>query len=145
MIRTRFLKFYLSFSLCVSLLTAFSAQGQVATFSPGAYFFESYVPLLKNQRVALLINQTSEVNGVSLLDTLLSQHVNIVKVFVPEHGFRGAADAGAKVDNEVDSKSGLPIVSLYGKNKKPTTDQLKDIDVLIYDLQDVGVRFYTYI
>jgi uncharacterized protein YbbC (DUF1343 family) len=95
--------------------------------------------------VALIINQTSVVNGESLLDTLLKQHINIVTVFVPEHGFRGNADAGAHVNNDTDAKTGLPLVSLYGNNKKPRASQLQNVDVVIYDLQDVGARFYTYI
>jgi uncharacterized protein YbbC (DUF1343 family) len=111
----------------------------------GAARLSEYLPLLKNKRVALIVNQTSEVNGVLLPDTLLKHKVNIVKVFSPEHGFRGLADAGAKVNSSVDEKTGLPLISLYGNNKKPSAEQLKDVDVLVYDLQDVGVRFYTYI
>ncbi len=112
---------------------------------PGAYQFHEYLPLLQGKRVALLVNQTSEVRGELLPDVLLQKGVNIVKIFSPEHGFRGTADAGAHVKGGVDAKTGLPIVSLYGKNKKPTPEQLRDIDVVLYDLQDVGVRFYTYI
>jgi uncharacterized protein YbbC (DUF1343 family) len=102
--------------------------------------------MLKGKRVALLMNHTSIVgDSHSLLDTLHKLKVNIRKVFVPEHGLRGNADAGAQIKNGKDSVTGLPVISLYGKNKKPTQMQLADIDVLIYDLQDVGVRFYTYI
>ncbi len=111
----------------------------------GAARFQEYLPLLKAKRVALIINQTSLVNRTSLLDTLLAQNIEIVKVFTPEHGFRGAAGAGEKVDNEVDKKTGLPIVSLYGSSKKPKKADLSNVDILIYDLQDVGTRFYTYI
>ncbi|OSZ78379.1 hypothetical protein CAP35_08990 [Chitinophagaceae bacterium IBVUCB1] len=111
----------------------------------GAERTDKYLPLLKDKKVALLINQTSNVANVSLLDTLLRVGVNVVKVFVPEHGFRGEAEAGAKVDDGTDSITKLPIISLYGDNKKPKAEQLTDVDVLIYDLQDVGVRFYTYI
>lgn len=107
--------------------------------------FEAYVPYLKGHRVALLVNKSSIVDGVHLCDTLLAQGVNVVKIFAPEHGFRGNADAGEKISDAIDSTTGLPIVSLYGKNKKPTAEQLRDIDILVYDLQDVGVRFYTYI
>lgn len=96
-------------------------------------------------RVAVVGNQTSVVGGTHLVDTLLDQGVRVVKIFCPEHGFRGTAAAGAKVDNSVDSATGLPIVSLYGKNKKPTPAQLADVDVVIFDLQDVGCRFYTYL
>ncbi len=111
----------------------------------GAENTEAYLPLLANKKVAMLINQTSQINGVLLPDTLLKLGVNIVKIFSPEHGFRGLADAGAKVKDGVDSATGIPVISLYGKNKKPTADQLKGVDIVIYDLQDVGVRFYTYI
>ena len=113
----------------------------------GAEQLEKLLPLLKGKHVALVVNQTSIVghNQTHLLDTLLSLQVNVRKVFAPEHGFRGNADAGETVKNGKDIKSGLPILSLYGKNKKPTSEQLSDIDVLIFDIQDVGARFYTYI
>ena len=94
--------------------------------------------------VAVVGNQTSVVGTTHLVDTLLARGVQVVKIFCPEHGFRGTAAAGAKVDNSADAKTGLPIISLYGKNKKPTSEQLKDVDVVIFDLQDVGCRFYTY-
>ena len=97
------------------------------------------------KRIAVVGNQSSLVGEVHLVDTLLSCGVNIVKIFCPEHGFRGKAEAGARVGDENDAKTGLPIVSLYGKNKKPTPEQMKDIDAVIFDLQDVGCRFYTYI
>ncbi len=104
-----------------------------------------YVPMLKGKRVGLIINQTSVVNGVSLLDMLLSEKVLVKKIFVPEHGFRGTEDAGAELGNSVDSATGIPVVSIYGKHRKPTKEDMADVDVLVYDLQDVGVRFYTYI
>ncbi len=112
---------------------------------PGAYQTDAYLPLLKDKSVAVIGNQTSEINGKHLVDTLLSLNVNLVKVFAPEHGFRGRASAGEHVKNSVDIKTGLPIISLYGKHKKPTEDDLKDIDVLLFDIQDVGARFYTYL
>ena len=96
-------------------------------------------------RIAVVGNQTSVVGTTHLVDTLLARGVQLVKIFCPEHGFRGTAAAGAKVENSVDAKTGLPIISLYGKNKKPTSEQLIDVDVVIFDLQDVGCRFYTYI
>lgn len=111
----------------------------------GAERKSEYLPKLKGKRVALLINQTSVIDDQLLLDAMLKEQVKVVKVFVPEHGFRGSADAGAHVGNSKDKKTGLPIVSLYGNNKKPKPEQLKDVDVVVYDLQDVGVRFYTYI
>ncbi len=111
----------------------------------GAERKSEYLPKLKGKRVALLINQTSVIDDELLLDAMLKEKVKVVKVFVPEHGFRGSADAGAHIGNSKDKKTGLPIISLYGNNKKPKPEQLKDVDVVIYDLQDVGVRFYTYI
>lgn len=101
--------------------------------------------MMKDKRVALVINQTSEVHGKSLLDVLLDNKIDVKRIFVPEHGFRGTEDAGANIKSSVDSTTGLPVISLYGSNKKPKPEQLSDIDVLVYDLQDVGVRFYTYI
>jgi uncharacterized protein YbbC (DUF1343 family) len=146
-----FFRFYLSTLLCaifVLSLNLIQCKAQVhksPEIQVGAANTNEYLPLLKDKRVALIINQTSVVNETLLLDTLLSAGVKVVKIFVPEHGFRGTADAGAHIKNELDEETGLPVISLYGKNKKPTKVQLEDVDVLIYDLQDVGVRFYTYI
>jgi len=106
---------------------------------------EVYLPLVEGKNVGFVGNHTSIIAKTHLVDSLLTLGVKVVKVYSPEHGFRGTADAGEKVNNEVDAKTGLTIISLYGKNKKPTAEQLKDIDVLIFDIQDVGVRFYTYI
>ena len=100
---------------------------------------------MEGKRVAVCGNQTSMVGGVHLVDTLLRRNVNVVKIFCPEHGFRGNAEAGAHIASGNDPKTGLPIISLYGKNKKPLPEQLKDVDVIVFDLQDVGCRFYTYI
>ncbi|MFT4523043.1 MAG: hypothetical protein ACI8ZN_001995 [Bacteroidia bacterium] len=111
----------------------------------GAARFDKYLPLLKDKKVAMMVNQTSVVNGVHIVDTLLTWGVQIKTIFAPEHGFRGDHSAGAHVNSTVDEKTGLPIASLYGKTKKPTADMLKDIDVVVFDIQDVGVRFYTYI
>jgi uncharacterized protein YbbC (DUF1343 family) len=111
----------------------------------GSEKFSSYLPSLAGQRVGLVVNQSALVGQTHLLDTLLALGVEVKKIFVPEHGFRGDADAGAVINNSVDARTGLPILSLYGKNKKPTPEQLKDLDVLLYDIQDVGARFYTYI
>lgn len=95
--------------------------------------------------VAVVANQTSLVGNTHLVDTLLSQGVRVTKIFCPEHGFRGTAAAGAKVSDSKDPQTGLPIISLYGKNKKPTPKQMEDVDVVLFDLQDVGCRFYTYL
>jgi uncharacterized protein YbbC (DUF1343 family) len=111
----------------------------------GAEQLDLLIPKLKEKRVALLVNQTSVVGKTHLADTLSSLHVDIKKVFAPEHGFRGMADAGEDVRDGIDSKTKLPVVSVYGNNKKPTPAQLADIDVVVFDVQDVGVRFYTYI
>ena len=104
-----------------------------------------YLDSLKNKRVAIVGNQTSMVGNTHLVDTLLSLGIKIQKVFSPEHGFRGDADAGEKVYSGVDPTTGVPLISLYGSNKKPKPSQLADVDVVLFDLQDVGVRFYTYI
>jgi uncharacterized protein YbbC (DUF1343 family) len=112
---------------------------------PGAAQFRAYTNLLEGRRVAVFANQTSMVEGEHLVDRLREKGVRIVKIFSPEHGFRGNADAGEKVGNSTDEKTGLPIVSLYGNHKKPTAEDLKDVDVMIFDIQDVGVRYYTFI
>ncbi|MBK7122684.1 MAG: DUF1343 domain-containing protein [Chitinophagaceae bacterium] len=112
---------------------------------PGAERMEVYLPMLKGKSVAVFANQTSMVKNTHLVDTLLSSGIKVVKIFGPEHGFRGDAGAGEHVKNEKDKKTGLPVISLYGDHKKPTPEDLRDVDVLIFDIQDVGVRFYTYI
>ena len=111
----------------------------------GASQLDLYLPDLQNKNVGIIANQTSIFNNTHLIDTLLSEGITIKKIFTPEHGFRGSADEGASINNSIDEKTQLPIISLYGNNKKPNAEQLKDIDILVFDLQDVGVRFYTYI
>ena len=115
----------------------------------GAERTSYYLPFLEGKKVGLVGNQTSiiptEAGKIHLVDTLLSLNVNLRKVFAPEHGFRGTADAGEAVEDGKDPRTGLPVISLYGNNKKPTPEQLEDLDILIFDLQDVGARFYTYI
>lgn len=108
-------------------------------------FLKSYLEALKGKRLALVVNHSSLYGQTHLVDELLARGLQIKKVFAPEHGFRGNADAGESIKNEMDTQTGLPIVSLYGKNKKPTPQQLADVDVVIFDIQDVGVRFFTYI
>jgi uncharacterized protein YbbC (DUF1343 family) len=115
----------------------------VAKIRTGAEQVDKYLPLLKNKRVAIMANQTSIIGKTHLVDSLKSLGVTIVKVFGPEHGFRGNASAGTAVADEVDARTGIPVISLYGKKNKPTHEDLADIDILLYDLQDVGCRFYT--
>ena len=116
-----------------------------AHYVSAAMQLDDYLPLIEGKRVGLVGNQTSIIDKTHLVDTLLSLGITVKKIFTPEHGFRGTADAGAKVNSGKDEKTGISIVSLYGKNKKPTPEMLQGIDVILFDLQDVGVRFYTYI
>jgi len=130
--------------LLIFCILLFSCQKE-KKLKVGAERTESYLSLLKNKKVAVVGNQTSMIGSTHLVDSLLNLKIDITKVFSPEHGFRGKADAGAKIENGIDSKSGLPIISLYGKNKKPYSKELEEIDILLFDIQDVGARFYTYI
>lgn len=114
-------------------------------FKTGAEQTELYLPLLKGKRVGMVVNPTSVIGNTTTVDSLLKRGVKIVKIFGPEHGFRGNASAGVHVDNELDAKTGIKVVSLYGKQSTPSKENLADIDVMIFDIQDVGVRFYTYI
>ncbi|MEO7988808.1 MAG: DUF1343 domain-containing protein [Chryseolinea sp.] len=111
----------------------------------GAEQLDLLLPKLKDKRVALVVNHTSLIGQTHLADTLKSRGVNIVKIFGPEHGFRGNAADGESVNDSIDFKTGIPVVSLYGKNRKPTAKQFSNVDVVIFDIQDVGARFYTYI
>lgn len=111
----------------------------------GAEQMDRLLPLLKGKRIALVVNQTSMIGKTHLLDTLVASDVVVKKVFAPEHGFRGNADAGETIKNGKDIRTGIPILSLYGKHKKPTSEQLNNIDIVLFDIQDVGARFYTYI
>ena len=127
-------------------LNTFNATCQPESIIVGAERTSLYFQKLKGKRIGFVANQTSKIKNDHLVDILLNEGVNIVKVFSPEHGFRGNADAGAKVRDEIDLQTGLPIYSLYGKSRrKPSKEVLKDIDLILFDLQDVGVRFYTYI
>jgi uncharacterized protein YbbC (DUF1343 family) len=110
----------------------------------GAENTGAYLPFLIKKKVALLVNHTSIIGKTHLLDTLRASGINVTKVFAPEHGFRGDVSDGVEIDHSIDAKTGIPIISLYGKNKKPTSEQLKNLDIVIYDIQDVGARFYTY-
>ncbi|MEM9920331.1 MAG: DUF1343 domain-containing protein, partial [Bacteroidota bacterium] len=111
----------------------------------GAVQMEAYLPKLKGRKVALVVNQTSRVGDVHLVDTLLQEGVDIQRIFAPEHGFRGEADAGEKVADGKDIQTGIRVKSLYGKNKKPSAADVADLDWVVFDIQDVGARFYTYI
>lgn len=125
---------------------AADVKDTVQPLRTGAERMELYLPGLLGKRVALVTNQTGIVGPAHLLDTLLARGVQVVKVFAPEHGFRGKADAGELIADGKDQRTGVPLVSLYGsKKKKPSPEQLKDVDVLVFDIQDVGVRFFTYI
>lgn len=136
-----------SFLILLFLFATFFSAHAGGKVTTGAEHIEQYLPLLQGKRVGMVVNHTSIVGmeQTHLLDTLLKLNVQIVKVFAPEHGFRGNADAGETVKDGKDSRTGTPIVSLYGNNKKPTPAQLKDVDVVLFDIQDVGARFYTYI
>ncbi len=113
--------------------------------TPAAEQPDLYLPLLKGKHIALVVNHSSLAKKGHLVDTLLKHGIKVQKIFAPEHGFRGKADAGAQVKNSRDTQTGLPIISLYGKHKKPTKADLEGIDLIVFDIQDVGVRFYTYL
>ena len=127
------------------ILALFYCSSLFAQIITGAEQTERYFPLLQQKRVGVCFNPTSVIENTHLVDTLISAQINVVKIFAPEHGFRGEAEAGATIQSSVDAKTGLPIVSLYGKNKKPTLLQLQDVDIIVFDMQDVGCRFFTYI
>ncbi len=128
------------------LATSFVATAQKSkNILPGAYQTEKYFPLLKGKRVSLFTNQTATINGKHLIDTLKAAGIQIQKIFTPEHGLRGTADAGEKVSDEIDPKTGIKIISLYGKKSAPDANDLSDVDIMLFDVQDVGTRFYTYI
>mgnify|MGYP003384536681 CR=1 FL=1 len=111
----------------------------------GAEQVTYYLPMLTGKRVGLVVNQTSQVANEHLVDVLIKNKVNVQAIFAPEHGFRGNHDAGEKFSSTIDEKTGIPLISIYGKNRKPTASVMANLDVIIFDIQDVGVRFYTYI
>ncbi|MDQ1139738.1 uncharacterized protein YbbC (DUF1343 family) [Pedobacter agri] len=115
------------------------------TIKTGAEQTKKYLPLLKGKRVGMVVNPTSIIGNQTAVDSLLKRGVKIQKIFGPEHGFRGDASAGVKIDDAIDTKTGIKAVSLYGKHSTPTAEDLADIDIMVFDIQDVGVRFYTYI
>ncbi|MEO7174291.1 MAG: DUF1343 domain-containing protein [Saprospiraceae bacterium] len=128
--------------ICACIIFAQQAEAQVQC---GADRWNLYKDLLKGEKVALVVNQTAQVGDSSLVDYLIKQGVEVVKIFAPEHGFRGDQDAGQEFKDWVDSLTGVPVISLYGQRKKPTGEDLAGVDILIFDIQDVGARFYTYI
>lgn len=140
-------------SSCFFVLLSFSTNGsaQLASFDfdtgivTGASQLSEYLPLIKGKRIAVVANHTSMIEHVHLVDSLLSLKINIRKVFAPEHGFRGQAGAGEEIENSLDKKTKLPIISLYGNQLKPKQADLNDVDMVVFDIQDVGTRFYTYI
>jgi uncharacterized protein YbbC (DUF1343 family) len=125
------------------IISSFGANAQELVL--GAQRIDNILQHLSNKNIAIVGNQTSMINNTHLVDTLINLKQSIKKVFSPEHGFRGKEDAGAHINDEADKKTGLPIISLHGKNKKPAKESLKDIDIIVFDIQDVGARFYTYI
>jgi uncharacterized protein YbbC (DUF1343 family) len=120
-------------------------QAESGKILTGAEQPEKYLPFLKNRRVGLVVNNTSLTGQVHLVDFLIDNDINITKIFAPEHGFRGEAAAGEIVHDGIDTKTGIAIVSLYGNNKKPSSENLDEVDIILFDIQDVGCRFYTYI
>lgn len=136
--------------ICVLIINCIATGAQNKTRNPsqvitGADRTAVYFPLLQNKTVAVFANPTSRIGKTHLVDSLLAGGIKVKKIFGPEHGFRGDADAGEHIKDAKDPKTGIPVISLYGDHKKPTTDDLKDVDVVVFDIQDVGVRFYTYI
>lgn len=127
------------------LISCNSISAQNGKAIVGAEQLDILQPLLKGKRIGLVVNNTSLVGKIHLADTLKSLGISLVKIFGPEHGFRGDAADGEKVNDTIDARTQVPVVSLYGKNRKPTPEQLRDLDILIFDIQDVGTRFYTYI
>lgn len=136
--------FILLFNACVASGTPSDNQSPTKIV-PASERVHEYLPLLQKKRVAVFANHTSVVGNAHLVDTLKRMGVNIVRIFAPEHGFRGNADAGAKIDNMIDAGTGIPVVSLYGKKIRPSKADLEDVDIMLFDIQDVGARFYTYI
>lgn len=126
-------------------LERLTLETQPSRLKVGAERLGEYIPLLEDKSVAIIANATSIVGDTHLVDALLAKDVNVIKIFAPEHGFRGESDAGEKVEDEIDAKTGLTVFSLYGANKKPSANALRGVDVMVFDIQDVGVRFYTYL
>ena len=138
------MKKYLS-AFCLLTLILINPAFAQPKIIPGAERIDVYVPMLNGKSVAVFANQTSMVGNTHLVDTLVKRGIKVVKIFSPEHGFRGNADAGEKVGDYTDEQTGIRVISLFGSKRRPSDDDLKDVDIMIFDIQDVGVRFYTYI
>ncbi len=134
----------LLFVFVISILNGFGQTG-TSRILTGADQTERYFPILRGKRIAIVANPTSQITGIPLVDSLLHAGIHVVKVFGPEHGFRGNASAGVTVGDSRDPLTGIPVVSLYGKKSMPSREDLQDIDIVVFDIQDVGARFFTYI
>ena len=143
--RAALFAFLLPVISCAAQKTQSVSGNAPARIIPAAERINVYLPLIKGRTVGIFANQTSMVGHTHLVDTLRSLGVDIKVIFGPEHGFRGTADAGEKIGNYTDDKTGIPVVSLYGPKRRPSAEDVKNVDVLIFDIQDVGVRFYTFI
>jgi uncharacterized protein YbbC (DUF1343 family) len=133
------------YNCCAQTEAVITPSAQENKVIAGADRINVYLPLIKGRTVGIFANQTSMVGNTHLVDTLMNLGINVKVIFGPEHGFRGTADAGEKIGNYTDSKTGIPVVSLYGSKRRPSAEDVKDVDLLIFDIQDVGVRFYTFI
>ena len=140
------MKSILTIFMFVSLAITLSYSGQTKnSIITGAENMSDYIRLIEGKNIAIVANQTSMVGRTHLVDTLVSLGIKVKNIFAPEHGFRHLADAGEEITNGIDPKTGIPVISLYGKQYKPTPENLKEVDLILYDIQDVGARFYTYI
>ena len=138
-------RFISAIAFSIVIMTSSSCMGDDRQPIPGANQIELYKNIIEGKSVAVVANQTSMIGSTHLVDKLLSIEINIKVIFSPEHGFRNLADAGETISNGKDPETGIPLISLYGTHLKPTSQDLSGIDVVIFDIQDVGTRFYTYI
>jgi uncharacterized protein YbbC (DUF1343 family) len=144
-VKRKIMRIHAIIVVLVAVMSCSAQQPVQRTLQYGSQQFQMYMPLLEGKRVGLFINNTSVIGQAPLVDLLVALKVDIKKIFGPEHGFRGDAPDGSKITDGIDQKTGIPVVSLYGKNYKATPEQLADVDVVVFDIQDVGTRFYTYI
>ena len=127
------------------VIAPFGLSSQDTIIKPGAYDTAEYLNKLNGKKVGVVANQSSMIYETHLVDSLISNGVDVVRIYSPEHGFRGQAENGEHISNDIDLKTGIEIISIYGRNKKPSKESLEGIERMIFDLQDVGARFYTYI